>query len=70
MSENNFNLEPKRLHGSNLADYAVDCIDKGIEEAEAITIEHSLGHAVLRGLMTAEDAYDCLLAYERAFINK
>jgi hypothetical protein len=70
MSENNFNHESTRLHGANLADYAVGCIDKGIEEAEAITIEHSLGHAVLKGLMSVEDAYECLEAYERAFINK
>lgn len=67
MTESSFYREPSKLHGANLADYAVSRIDEGLEEAEAITIEHALGHAVLRGLMTAEEAYECLEAYERAF---
>lgn len=67
MTESSFYKEPTRLHGANLADYAVSRIDEGLEAVERMTVEHSLGHAVLRGLMTAKDAYDCLQAYERAF---
>lgn len=60
---------PMKLHGSDLADYAVGKIDEGLLDAESITIEHALGSAVMNGLMTAEDAYDCLLAYEKAFLK-
>lgn len=45
----------------------IEDIDKGIEEAAAITVEQSLGHAVLHGVMTIEEATLCLEAYERSF---
>lgn len=67
MTESSFYREPTKLHGKNLAEYAVSRIDEGLAEVERMTIEHSLGHAVIRGLMSAQDAYDCLGAYERAF---
>lgn len=67
MTESSFYKEPTKLHGANLAEYAVSRIDEGLEAVEKMTIEHSLGHAVMRGLMTAEDAYDCMSAYEKAF---
>lgn len=65
--ETNANFEPTKLHGKALADYSIECIDKGLEAVERMTVEHSLGHAVMRGLMTAQDAYECLEAYENAF---
>ena len=62
------NTVPKKLHGAALSDYAVERIDEGLEAASHISIEASLGHAVLTGVMTAQEAYDCLIAYEKAFL--
>lgn len=59
---------PMNVHGKELADYAIQRIEEGLEEAGLITIEQSLGHAVLKGEMTASEAYDCLDAYQRAFL--
>lgn len=61
---------PMKLHGADLADYAVEQIDIGLEEAQHITrfdIETSIGHAVMHGIMTAEEGLEALEAYDRAF---
>lgn len=65
--ESSFNLEPMRLHGCKLVDYAIEHIDEALEAVEHLTIEHSLGQAVLSGTMSAEEARECLEAYERTF---
>lgn len=64
------NTAPMKLHGAALSDYAIEQIDQGIDEATHITVEQSLGHAVLKGTMTAQEAYECLGAYERTFLGK
>lgn len=61
------NTAPMKLHGAALSDYAIERIDEGLEAVEKMTIEHSLGHACMKGLMDAQMVYDCLGAYERAF---
>lgn len=48
---------------------AIKNIDDGLEAASCITIEESLGHAVLTGIMTAEEALWCLDAYEKSLTN-
>lgn len=58
---------PMRLHGKKLADYAIERIDMGLELATSVGVEQSLGRAVLNGMMTAEEAYDRLEAYDEAF---
>lgn len=44
---------------------AMDRIDRGIEEAHAITIEQALHMAVESGNMTIKEAEACLEAYLR-----
>lgn len=46
---------------------AIESIDKGIEEAENITIEDALYEAVKAGRMTIKDCEECLEAYYRCF---
>lgn len=46
---------------------AIESIDKGIEEAQNITIEEALQEAVKAGRMSIKECEECLEAYRKAF---
>lgn len=49
---------------------AMERIDRGIEDAAAITIEQALEHAVETGNMTIKESELCLDAYRKAFLGE
>lgn len=59
---NDMEREPKTT-----SEEMVEAIDRGIAEAQAITIEDALYMAVEQGRMSIKDAQECIEAYQRAF---
>lgn len=48
---------------------AIESIDRGLAEAEQITIEDGIRHAIAEGRMSQEDGEACITSYRHARIG-